>query len=689
MSDTGTAEKLYRLLPAFYRVRDAEQGEPLKALLSVIAGQVDIIDQDISRLYRSWFIETCDEWVVPYIGELLGVRGVHPVSESTYSLRAFVANTLRYRRRKGTATMLEQLAGDVTGWGARAVEFFQLLGTTQYINHLRPHNLRTPDFRDGNALELLDTPFDTIGHTVDVRRIKSGGGKHNIPNIGLFLWRLQAFPMVRATAYSHNNGKFSFSPLGDDIPLFNHPETEEEITHLAEEVNVPTPIRRRVFLENKESYYDEEQGIFIWVDGNEIPAANIICCNLEEWEHRPPATPPGIIAVDPVLGRMTFPPGVKPKRGTVEVSYYYGFSSEVAGGCYNRDCQPISKDFKVYKIGRDETFDNITNAISQWTNEGKQDAVLLIKDSRTYDMGSPNITIPAGKTLEIRADDETFPLLRLRNFFMVTGKTGSKLILSGLCIYGDSISIQNGDLSGLELKHCTLVPGLYFKRVKEEAQPAKPNLPSLTALQGNTDLNVSIERSICGGIELLDTHDLEIDESIVQGLLAKAVNGPNLTVESSTIMGEVVVRQVELASNTIFTGIVTAKLKQKGCVRFSYVPGGSQVPRRHRCQPDLAIKKEIEAAQKIQSPLPEVEKERIIKNIRAWLRPVFTDERYHTPGYAQLGLNCPKEIYEGAEDGAEMGVFRHLQQPQREANLRAGLEEYLPANMEAGIFFIN
>ena len=30
-------EKLYSLLPAIYRIRDAEQGEPLKALLSVIA----------------------------------------------------------------------------------------------------------------------------------------------------------------------------------------------------------------------------------------------------------------------------------------------------------------------------------------------------------------------------------------------------------------------------------------------------------------------------------------------------------------------------------------------------------------------------------------------------------------------------------------------------------------------------
>jgi hypothetical protein len=36
-----------------------------------------------------------------------------------------------------------------------------------------------------------------------------------------------------------------------------------------------------------------------------------------------------------------------------------------------------------------------------------------------------------------------------------------------------------------------------------------------------------------------------------------------------------------------------------------------------------------------------------------------------------------------------MGVWRHLQQPHRLANLQVSLEEYLPAAMEAGIFFVN
>jgi hypothetical protein len=131
-----TADNLYGLLPAIYRLRDAEHDGTLKALLSILAEQARVVEEDIARLYDNAFIETCDEWVVPYIGDLLGVRPLHSVGGNA-SLRAYVANTLAYRRRKGTAPVLEQLARDVTGWTARAVEFFQRLGTTQHVNHVR------------------------------------------------------------------------------------------------------------------------------------------------------------------------------------------------------------------------------------------------------------------------------------------------------------------------------------------------------------------------------------------------------------------------------------------------------------------------------------------------------------------------------------------------------------------------
>ena len=53
------ADQLYALLPAIYRTRDAENGGPLQALLSVIAGQSAILEENILQLYDDQFIETC------------------------------------------------------------------------------------------------------------------------------------------------------------------------------------------------------------------------------------------------------------------------------------------------------------------------------------------------------------------------------------------------------------------------------------------------------------------------------------------------------------------------------------------------------------------------------------------------------------------------------------------------------
>ena len=74
--------------------------------------------------------------------------------------------------------------------------------------------------------------------------------------------------------------------------------------------------------------------------------------------------------------------------------------------------------------------------------------------------------------------------------------------------------------------------------------------------------------------------------------------------------------------------------------------------------------------------------------VLARLRPTFTSVRYGDPGYAQLSRTCAEEILTGSEDGSEMGVFQHLKQPQRQANLRASLVEYLRFGLAAGIFFV-
>ena len=68
---------------------------------------------------------------------------------------------------------------------------------------------------------------------------------------------------------------------------------------------------------------------------------------------------------------------------------------------------------------------------------------------------------------------------------------------------------------------------------------------------------------------------------------------------------------------------------------------------------------------------------------------MFRSQRLGDPGYAQLLLLCAPELLSGADNGAEMGVFNQVQQPQREANLRTALDEYLRFGLEAGIFYVN
>jgi hypothetical protein len=68
------------------------------------------------------------------------------------------------------------------------------------------------------------------------------------------------------------------------------------------------------------------------------------------------------------------------------------------------------------------------------------------------------------------------------------------------------------------------------------------------------------------------------------------------------------------------------------------------------------------------------------------VRPIFTSLRYGDAGYCQLSVHCSEKIKSGADDGAEIGAFHDLYQPQRVANLRARLDENLRFSLEAGIF---
>src|SRR6266478_4098866 len=126
------AAKLWQLVPAVYRSLDSDPSEPgpLVELVNRIGAQAAVLRRSIDRLWEDQSIESCDDWIIPYIGDLLATRLVACLDARAQRLD--VAKTIYYRRRSGTLGVLEELAADIAGRDARAVEFFRRLGRTRH-----------------------------------------------------------------------------------------------------------------------------------------------------------------------------------------------------------------------------------------------------------------------------------------------------------------------------------------------------------------------------------------------------------------------------------------------------------------------------------------------------------------------------------------------------------------------------
>jgi hypothetical protein len=756
--------RLYRLLPAVYRERDAEEGYPLRALLGLVEGQADI-----QQLWDNFFIETCQRWAIPYIGDLVSNNLLHDASrikipDTARALfvdlvgrdlrppiairtRADVAKTIYYRRRKGTVPMLEELARDVTGWPAHVVEFFELLGWTQWVrNHLRMHSLRTPDIRRVEPMDRLNGPFDAISHTVDVRPIEPLTGWYNIKNIGFFLWRLRSYPFTNAAArVASEPWRYHFSPLGNPAPLFSRWRREGDEAGLATELHVPGPVRRALFYEDLQGYENSEpprpdstalyglfepvenvpltvspgSSFFVFRNGDPVAPAQdpnaevtlfapqIVCRRLDPW----PADPPSgaVIAIDADRGRMAVGDAwPDPITTSLDVFYHNGFSADLGGGPYERGKWLVQPELATLRLEVQESgvtpdsFTSLGAALTQWAAQDRPNTIISVLDNRSYHEPL-SLELANDRWLVIEAANGKRPHIRptAGEIEVIGDHPGSELSLSGLLIEG-GISVA-GDLRRLRLLHSTLVPG---RGLDEDGNPTTSQ-PSIVVqgLSGgqpvNAKLRVELAFSISGPIRLPEhAVGLWLLDSIIDGIGGTAVAatgtsdqpGPPAILERVTVLGPSYVQKLLLASETIFTEAVVASRQQEGCARFSFVPHDSETPRRYRCQPDLEIATQLEEAEKQAAEnnltLTPAEREGIRKRIRGWLVPAFTSTKYGQPAYAQLHLAAPVAIRSGAEDGSEMGGFCHLKQPQREVNLRLRLEEYLPFGLEPGILYV-
>jgi hypothetical protein len=656
-------ELLYQLLPATYRRRDLEQGQPLQALLAIMTAELAELNAEIDKAYADCFIETCDTAIIPYIADLLGITGLRDVADTTFNQRTYVAKTLYYRRNKGKKRTLEQVISAATGWYSYMMEYNPQLAVTQYLNHPRPQQGRTAAIRD-KGLVNLGTPFDQAAYTVDLRSTERYRVKYNLSHAGLFLWRLTNYPIKGGVAspVAEQPGCYTFHSLGIDMPLFNQPSAALADASLTE-TDLPIAIRPSVLqddLTNANTYYGAERSLYmvkVTQQGVKIPITpqQLVVADLSIWDK---AVANHKVAIDVERGRFKLSSTEMVELSHIEVNYYYGFSTAMGGGRYDRRADIAvthANDAEVYvcSINKQGSL-TLAQALQDCVAAGKARAIIELTDDSTYSLEETELA--AGNSLKeliIQAANGCRPCLALNQSIMFNGEaSGLQVTLNGLLMSGQIRITGNVQLN---VKHCTLVP------LAEQASLLGDLVSDLA--------QVTITDSLVGGIQLasnllkLTVQDSLIDSDAERALaIAGSIQayGPATEMQRVTVLGQVQVSSLSLASETIITGKIVVEQPQIGFIRYSSFPRDSVVPSHYRCQ----LTTEFD-------------------------QPLFTSTQYGQPGYGQLSRQTSQAIRAGAEQGSEMGCFNRLRALERESRLQQALDEYLPSGLIMPVFYMN
>ena len=590
---------IYSLLPAVFRTRDALQGGQLAALFSVLESQYGIVKDNLAQLYDDQFIETCAPWVIPYIGELIGYDPVYTVALSSADSRAEVANTIGYRRRKGTLLAMEQLTHDVSGRTTMVVEEFRCLITTLSLRDVRPHHSATANLRRGKDWEgfsVQDGPFTQLNRTIDVRRIAPrirpakkpdpapldislhGGGRFNIPDIAVWIWRWQSWPITNAPSFALGGGGYFFSTLGGPLALFQQPPPAPlPFTRLIDEGDAAQPVSCRRFARNIGGFYPSSFALI--ADGVLVDASQIMSANLCEQPNGAVCTvPSGKIAIDPERGRIQYAADV-PLPDSLRVNYSYGAAAAMGGGPYDRTTsivQPAASVTFTAQVGTAE-YPTLESAVADW-NAQPAGAVgtILLPGFECYAIdvtGGNAIQIASGSQLLIASAEissSSAPLFTrscatLQGSIEVIGlplpilPNGLAAPLGQLQINGIRLAGEVGVLGDsfcLQITDSTLVPGRSFTR---QGNPVFAGEPSIRGDAIGAFLYLT--RTISGPIALDTSCSVRVAASTLDATspycvafagadLASA--GAVLHIEDSTVIGRVWTQTMRLASNTIF-----------------------------------------------------------------------------------------------------------------------------------------
>lgn len=494
------ADKLWNLLPSIYRTLDTDNfrgNGPLRELVNRIGAQAAILRRSIDRLWEDQSIESCDDWLIPYIGDLLATNLV--ASLDARGQRLDVAKTIYYRRRKGTVAILEEIASDITGWDARVVEFFRRLARTRHnldpaitvpaLDAASNRRLESAEGLIGNSTNTqiggwadlrnvygasqaqspfaIASPvrppsaFDEYFHTADFRAGRGRSGWYNIANLGVFLWRLRSFPVNQTTPVRRGNC-FTFDPTGREIPLFAISSRPLGDTWVSpQEGQLPTPISTPLLqtsltdpqapplyaaLEsdgvtlqpNSLGIFTEPGSFYELLAAHQVTTLPILQGASDQ------------VAILPETGRFAV---LQPLNGPITVTYSFGFSSEIGAGPYDRRLLGQTPNATPAP-----TISVTGGATALSAAAGLTAGTVSIDDSLTY-QSAPDFT--GIQQLTVIAENRSRPVIRFdppASHWVFAGIADSSLVLEGIFVNGRDVVLR-GSFDSVTITCCTFDPG--------------------------------------------------------------------------------------------------------------------------------------------------------------------------------------------------------------------------------------
>ncbi len=217
------AQLLYQALPSMYRAHDeAPEGRgELKQLLEILAVPLAAVRQSIEELHADLFIDTANDWVLPYLAEMVGTVLIFEDADRN---RRDVRETVGWRRRKGTPPMLQELASLLAEQTVVTHEGWKLVQMTQDLDLVRPSRV-LPELTDPRIAEKASGPLTDTAHLVDVRAIGKRTGKFHPLHVFHWAHPTRLFELDGGTPADLTDPvtdpdlRFAFHPAGEQLAL--------------------------------------------------------------------------------------------------------------------------------------------------------------------------------------------------------------------------------------------------------------------------------------------------------------------------------------------------------------------------------------------------------------------------------------------------------------------------------------